>query len=83
MATETKATKRWPRKPGYYWMFSSDLEDWIVVEVSGSHHHRTQCFYVFGDQSPKARSRMEQKFGYACEWIGPLQVPTARVNRHA
>lgn len=75
MASES-VTTLWPRKGGYYWMYSPELGDWVIVEVSGSVRHRTQCFYIFGDQRPKARSWMEQKFGHSCKWLGPLKSPS-------
>lgn len=83
MTTEKKAktaTRRWPRKPGYYWMYSLDYDAWLIVEVSGSHYHKTQCFYFLGgDNRPKARSWIEQKHGFACEWLGPLEPPRRAV----
>lgn len=74
MTNETKWTKRWPRKVGYYWFYSNEeLGEPVIVEVSGQGTARS---YYTGDGRPKARSLLEQKYGYGCEWSGPIEPPT-------
>jgi hypothetical protein len=78
-STETKWTKRWPRHVGYYWMWSPDLDDTFVVEVSGGAKGVPVVFYMSGE-GPLARSYVEQHYGHSCEWHGPLEAPERETN---
>lgn len=67
-------TNRWPRKVGYYWIWSPVLDDSFICEISGGAKGVAIVFYLSGEPA-QTRDQIEEQYGDGCEWIGPLEAP--------